>query len=273
MTSKWKQNINMRSAELPGSTKSTKEHYHRTLSRTIFEKLPSILRENKDNFAFKNTPILPIQGHFSKNTPICAKQGHHVWTLIIDPFLIPHATSIPLGKGTNFALHHRKMLTTKRRAIQILHISTFQFTFKCGYNDFISKYKDINSLHVTQINLLHNNTCCSTKFTRFRCKKGSLHVNSVMILVFLSTNAEPGPRNSVLTAYTDSDAQQHPRSRSTLERWVTCFPLVSSGQFMQFHVTCCLQPRLLTNNIARKVDHVLALLLFINASHALYSWD
>ena len=41
------------------------------------------------------------------------------------------------------------MSTTKRRAVQILHISTFQFTFKCGYNDFISKYTDINSLHVT----------------------------------------------------------------------------------------------------------------------------
>ena len=27
-----------------------------------------------------------------------------------------------------------------------LHISMFQFTFKCGYNDFISKYTDINSL-------------------------------------------------------------------------------------------------------------------------------
>ena len=34
----------------------------------------------------------------------------------------------------------------------------FQFTFKCGYNDFISKYTDINSLHVTQIDLLHNDT-------------------------------------------------------------------------------------------------------------------
>ena len=31
MTSKWKQNINMRSAELPGSTKSTKEYYHRKM--------------------------------------------------------------------------------------------------------------------------------------------------------------------------------------------------------------------------------------------------
>ena len=53
------------------------------------------------------------------------------------------------------------MSTTKRRAIQILHISMFQFTFKCGYNDFISKYTDINSLHVTQIDLLHNDTFCS----------------------------------------------------------------------------------------------------------------
>ena len=78
------------------------------------------------------------------------------------PFRIRRATSIPLGKGTKFALHHRKMSTTKRCTIQILHISTFQFTFKCGYNNFISKYTDINSLHVTQINLLHNNTCCST---------------------------------------------------------------------------------------------------------------
>ena len=80
----------------------------------------------------------------------------------IDPFRIRRATSVPLGKGTKFALHHGKMSTTKRRAIQILHISTFQFTFKCGYNDFISKYTDSNKLHVTQINLLHNNTCCST---------------------------------------------------------------------------------------------------------------
>ena len=54
------------------------------------------------------------------------------------------------------------MLTTKHRAIQILHISTFQFTFKCGYNDFVSKNTDINSLHVTQIDLLHNDTFSST---------------------------------------------------------------------------------------------------------------
>ena len=40
--------------------------------------------------------------------------------------------------------------------------SMLQFTFKCGYNDFISKDTDINSLHVTQIDLLHNDTFCST---------------------------------------------------------------------------------------------------------------
>ena len=45
------------------------------------------------------------------------------------PFRIRRATSVPLGKDTKFALHHGKMLTTKRRTIQILHISTFQFTF------------------------------------------------------------------------------------------------------------------------------------------------
>ena len=87
------------------------------------------------------------------------------------PFHIWRATSVPLRKDTKFALHHGKMLTTKRRAIQILYISMFQFTFKCGYNDFISKYTDINSLHVTYIDLLHNDTFCSTSFARFRCKK------------------------------------------------------------------------------------------------------
>ena len=80
---------------------------------------------------------------------------------VIDPFPIRRATSVPLGKGTLCALHHGKMSTTKRRAIQILHNNTFQFTFKCGYNDFLSKYTDINSLHVTQIDLLHNDTFCS----------------------------------------------------------------------------------------------------------------
>ena len=44
-------------------------------------------------------------------------------------FHIRRATSIPLGKGTKFALHHGKMSTTKHRAIQILHISTFLFTY------------------------------------------------------------------------------------------------------------------------------------------------
>ena len=56
-------------------------------------------------------------------------------------------------------------------------------TYKCGYNYFIFKYTDINSLHITQIDLLHNDTFCSTYFARFRCKKGSLRVNSVIILV------------------------------------------------------------------------------------------
>ena len=41
------------------------------------------------------------------------------------PFPIRRATSVPLGKGTKFALHHGKMSTTKRRAIQILHIARF----------------------------------------------------------------------------------------------------------------------------------------------------
>ena len=81
---------------------------------------------------------------------------------LIDPFRIRHATSVPLGKGTKFALRHGKLLTTKPRAIQFLHISMFQFTFKCGYNYFIFKYTDINSLHVTQIDLLHSDTFCST---------------------------------------------------------------------------------------------------------------
>ena len=37
-----------------------------------------------------------------------------------------------------------------------------KMVYKCGYNDFTSKYTDINSLHVTQIDLLHNDTFCST---------------------------------------------------------------------------------------------------------------
>ena len=74
-------------------------------------------------------------GFIRRNLYSCSKP--------MDPFPIRRATSVLLWKGTKFALHHGKMLTTKRRAIQILHISTFQFTFKCGYNDFISKYTDI----------------------------------------------------------------------------------------------------------------------------------
>ena len=77
------------------------------------------------------------------------------------PFRIRRTTSVPLEKGTKFALHHRKMLTTKRCTIQILHISTFIFTYKCGCNDFISKYTDINSLHIKQIDLLQNDIFCS----------------------------------------------------------------------------------------------------------------
>ena len=87
------------------------------------------------------------------------------------------------------------MLTTKRHAIQILHISTCPFTIKRGYNYFISKYTAINSLRVTQINLLHNDTFCSTWFAHFRCKKGSLHVNSVMILEVFIDTCGTGKRN------------------------------------------------------------------------------
>ena len=84
------------------------------------------------------------------------------FTDLIRSFPIRRATSVPLEKGTKFALHHGKMSTTKRRAIQILHISTFVFTYKCGYNNFTSKYTDINNLHVTQIDLLHYDTFCSS---------------------------------------------------------------------------------------------------------------
>ena len=56
----------------------------------------------------------------------------------------------------------RENVDNQAPRIQILQNNTFQFTFKCGYNDFISKYTDINSLHVTQIDLLHNDTFCST---------------------------------------------------------------------------------------------------------------
>ena len=38
------------------------------------------------------------------------------------------------------------------------------FTYKCGYNDFTSKYTDINSLHVTRIDLLHNDTFCTLQY-------------------------------------------------------------------------------------------------------------
>ena len=38
----------------------------------------------------------------------------------------------------------RENVDNQAPRIQILHNNTFQFTFKCGYNDFISKYTDIN---------------------------------------------------------------------------------------------------------------------------------
>ena len=52
---------------------------------------------------------------------------------IIRPFRVRRASSVPLGKGTKLALHHGEMSTTKYRAIQILHISMFMFTYKCEY--------------------------------------------------------------------------------------------------------------------------------------------
>ena len=47
------------------------------------------------------------------------------------------------------------------------------FTYKCGYNDFISKCTDTDSLHVTQIDLLQNDTFAvlNSFFKRiFACK-------------------------------------------------------------------------------------------------------
>ena len=64
----------------------------------------------------------------------------------------------------------------------------------------------------------------------------------------------PGPGNSVQTAYTDFDcpcSALDNRSRA-MSYILFYFLLVNSGQFMQFHVTCCLQTRLLTNSMARK---------------------
>ena len=58
------------------------------------------------------------------------------------------------------------------------------FTYKCEYNEFTSKYTNINSLHETQIDILHNDLLVSY------VKKGSLRVNSMMILVALSKHAE-----------------------------------------------------------------------------------
>ena len=111
-------------------------------------------KKKKNTCTERNHPI-PNLTRFLDSRPDCP-------LLQIDAFHIRRATSVPLGKCTKFALHHGKMLTTKHRATEILHISTFQFTFKCGYNYFISKYTDINSLHVIQIDLLHNDTFYST---------------------------------------------------------------------------------------------------------------
>ena len=69
-------------------------------------------------------------------------------------------------------------------------LARIMFTYKCRYNNFVSIYTDINSLHLTQIDLLQNDTFCSTSFARFICKKGSLRENSVMILVVLLAHAE-----------------------------------------------------------------------------------
>ena len=68
----------------------------------------------------------------------------------------------PAREKHKIRIASRENVDNQGRAIQILHISMFQITFKCGYNYFISKYTDINSLHVTQIDLLHNDTFCST---------------------------------------------------------------------------------------------------------------
>ena len=57
----------------------------------------------------------------------------------------------PARERHKIRIASRENVDNQAPAIQILHISMFQFTFKCGYNDFISKYTDINSLNVTQI--------------------------------------------------------------------------------------------------------------------------
>ena len=41
-------------------------------------------------------------------------------------------------------------------------LARFSLLLNVDLNYFISKYTDINSLHVTQIDLFHNNTFCST---------------------------------------------------------------------------------------------------------------
>ena len=116
-----------------------------------------------EQYMVRTTQTFELCGKIRFSKIIFRNPWHHFERgFLILPFPIRRATSVPLGKGTKFALHHGKISTTKCHAMQILHISTFQFTFKCGYNDFVSKYTDINSLHVTQINLLHNDTFRST---------------------------------------------------------------------------------------------------------------
>ena len=90
-------------------------------------------------------------GHFRKVKKIC-------------PFRIWRATmQRPARERHKIHIASRENVDNQAPRNTNLHISMFQFTFKCGYNDFISKYTDINNLHVTQINLLHNDdTFCST---------------------------------------------------------------------------------------------------------------
>ena len=68
-----------------------------------------------------------------------------LWSL---PFLIRRATSVPLEKGTTFALHHGKMSTTKRRALQILHLSMFQLTLLLLNVDITILYPNTQKLTV-----------------------------------------------------------------------------------------------------------------------------
>ena len=59
------------------------------------------------------------------------------------PFRIRHATSVPLGKGTKFALHHGKMSTTKyiHTYINNAYYSAFPQLIKALYNTKIDRIK------------------------------------------------------------------------------------------------------------------------------------